>query len=175
MTDTDRLYFYSGSADRPPGEGVHERIRDVSAYAALAQVPDWRKRLSNFWVADFTLDGQSFRTVEHCFQAAKIGLVSPEKARSFALESGSALAKGDGNAARKQRKLVLLDGAQLAAWEARKHGVMQAAMKAKFSQHAELRAVLLATRPAELWHGTGRGQPPSRIYDLEQIRAELAG
>jgi ribA/ribD-fused uncharacterized protein len=175
MTETDRLYFYSGSADRPPGQGVHERIQDMSLYRELARTPGWRKMLSNFWEADFSLDGQTFRTVEHCFQAAKIALVSPEKARSFALESGSELARGDGNTARKQRKLVLLDGAQLAAWDRRKHGVMQAAMRAKFSQHAGLQAVLLATRPAELWHGTGRGQPPSRILDLEQIRAELAG
>jgi ribA/ribD-fused uncharacterized protein len=173
MTDSDRLYFYSGSADRPPGQGVHERIQDPSAYGELGRVRGWRKMLSNFWVADFSLDGQTFRTVEHCFQAAKIALVSPEKARAFALESGSVLAQGDGNAARQQRKLVLLDGAHLAAWEARKHGVMQAAMRAKFSQHAALRAVLLATRPAELWHGTGRGQPPARILDLERIRADL--
>jgi ribA/ribD-fused uncharacterized protein len=175
MSETDRLYFYSGSADRPPGQGVHERVLRVSDYDELARARGWRKMLSNFWEADFTVDGQTFRTVEHCFQAAKIALVSPEKARSFALESGSELARGDGNAARQQRKLVLLDGPQLAAWDARKHGVMQAAMRAKFSQHPALRAVLLATRPAELWHGTGRGQPPARILDLERIRAELAG
>jgi len=126
--------------------------------------------LSNFWPADFTLDGRTYRTVEHAFQAAKIALVDAALAERFALDSGTELALGDGVAARRQRKLVILDESRLRQWEAGKHLVMRAAMQAKFSQHEPLRAVLLATRPAELWHGTGRGQPPARIHDLESIR-----
>lgn len=171
MSEPDRLYFYSGSADRPPGEGVHERVADPSRYAALARTPHWRRRLSNFWVADFPLDGRTFRTVEHAFQAAKIALVDPALAATFALESQTELARGDGLAARKQRKLVLLSPAQLARWDAQKHAVMVAAMRAKFAAHADLRDTLRATGEAELWHGTGRGQAPTRIHDLEQARA----
>lgn len=171
----DRLYFYSGSADRPPGQGIHEQVADPARYQDLGRVPHWRRRLSNFWVADFLLAGRTYRTVEHCFQAAKIASADPRLAEAFSLESGSALAQGDGAAARRQRKLVVLDGAQLRAWEARKHEVMRAAMQAKFSQHADLRALLLLTGAAELWHGTGRGQPPQRILDLEQVRAALRG
>lgn len=174
MLDADRLYFYSGSADAPPGQGVHEAVREPADYAALGHTRNWRRMLSNFWVADFVLDGRTYRTVEHAFQAAKIALADPELARSFCLESGSALALGDGAAARKQRKLVLLDGAKLREWDARKHAVMQAAMLAKFSQHAALREVLLATQNAELWHGTGRGQPPQRIRELESVRQALS-
>lgn len=168
----DRLYFHSASADRAPGAGRHERAADPSAYAVLAGTPRWRTMLSNFWVAEFTCDGLSYRTVEHCFQAAKIALADPTLARSFALQSGSALARGDGVAARKHRKLVLLDAQQLARWERDKHVAMQAAMRAKFSQHPALRTVLLATGDAELWHGTGR-VPPQRVWDLEAIRNEL--
>jgi ribA/ribD-fused uncharacterized protein len=129
--------------------------------------------LSNFWPADFTLGKRTYRTVEHAFQAAKITLVDPVLAERFALESGTELARGDGAAARKHRKLVLLDDAQLRQWDASKHAVMRGAMHAKFSQHEPLRAVLLATLAAELWHGTGRGQPPARIHNLETIRDEL--
>jgi hypothetical protein len=50
---------------------------------------------------------------------------------------------------------------------------MRDAMGAKFSRHEALCAVLVATRPAQLWHGTGRGQPPARIHDLETIRDAL--
>lgn len=64
--------------------------------------------LSNFWVADFILNGSTYRTVEHAFQAAKIALVDPSLARAFTLESGSQLAQGDGAAARKERKMALL-------------------------------------------------------------------
>lgn len=169
-TSEDRLYFYSGSADLPPGQGVNEWAGDPSQYAALAGVRHWRRMLSNFWPADFTLDGRTYRSVEHAFQAAKIALVDPALAERFALESGTEMARADGAAARKHRKLVLLDAVQLTRWDEDKHAVMRAAMRAKFSQHEPLRRVLLATAPAELWHGTGRGQPPTRIHDLEAVR-----
>lgn len=169
----DRLYFFSGSADLPPGQGVHEQVADPARYTALAGVRHWRRMLSNFWPADFTLNKRTYRTVEHAFQAAKISLMDPVLAERFALESGTELAQGDGAAARKHRKLVLLDDTQLHEWDRCKHEVMRSAMRAKFSQHEPLRAVLLATLPADLWHGTGRGQPPTRIHDLETIRDEL--
>jgi ribA/ribD-fused uncharacterized protein len=172
-TIEDRLYFFSGSADLPPGRGVHERVADTVGYAALADVPHWRRMLSNFWPAEFTLGECTYRTVEHAFQAAKIALVDPVLAERFALESDTELARGDGAAARKQRKLVLLNDAQLRRWDECKNGVMSDAMRAKFSRHEPLRAVLLATRSAQLWHGTGRGQPPARIHALETIRAAL--
>lgn len=172
-TIEDRLYFFSGSADLPPGQGVHERVTDPACYAALAGVRQWRQMLSNFWPAEFTLGERTYRTVEHAFQAAKIGLVDPVLAERFALESGTELARGDGAAARKHRKLVLLDDVQLRRWDVRKNAVMRDAMCAKFSRHEALRVVLLATRPAQLWHGTGRGQPPARIHDLEAIRDAL--
>ncbi len=168
----DRLFFHSASADRPPGAGTHESVADPARYAALARTPNWRKMLSNFWVADLGWNGLTYRTVEHCFQAAKIALADPDLARQFALESQSVLSQGDGVAARKQRKLVLLDPQQLARWEREKHVVMQAAMRAKFTQHPSLMAVLQATGDAELWHGTGRGAKPQRIFDLEAVRSE---
>ena len=107
---TDRLFFHSASADRAPGAGRHESVADPAAYSALARIPNWRKMLSNFWVADFVWNGLGYRTVEHCFQAAKLAIVDPELARGFALESQSALSQGDGLAARKQRKLVAAAG-----------------------------------------------------------------
>jgi predicted NAD-dependent protein-ADP-ribosyltransferase YbiA (DUF1768 family) len=42
----------------------------------LAGVRHWRRMLSNFWPADFTLAERTYRTVEHAFQAAKIALAS---------------------------------------------------------------------------------------------------
>jgi ribA/ribD-fused uncharacterized protein len=172
-TVEDRLYFFSGSADMQPGQGVHERVADAACYSVLAGVRHWRRMLSNFWPAEFTLGVRTYRTVEHAFQAAKIALVDPTLAERFGLESGTELARGDGTAARKHRKLVLLDDAQLRQWDGRKNAVMREAMFAKFSRHESLGAVLLATGLAQLWHGTGRGQPPARIHDLEAIRDAL--
>lgn len=169
----DRLYFYSGSANLLPGKGVHEIVADLATYETLGRIPHWRRMLSNFWPADFTWEGRTYRTVEHAFQAAKIALADPALALAFTLESGSPIAQGDGAMARKQRKMVLLSDAQLRTWTTHKHAVMGAAMQAKFSQHEALRDVLLATREAELWHGVGRGQPPQRILELEGVRRAL--
>jgi predicted NAD-dependent protein-ADP-ribosyltransferase YbiA (DUF1768 family) len=68
---------------------------------------------------------------------------------------------------------VLLDDTHLREWDGRKQAVMRDAMHAKFSRHETLRTVLLATLPAYLWHGNGRGQQPIWILDLESIRDAL--
>lgn len=174
MSASDRLFFYSGSADRAPGQGVHEQVADPQVYETLRHMPDWRKMLSNFWVAEFRSDGVTYRTVEHAFQASKIALVDPTLARQFSIESGSTIGQGDGLVARKNRKLVLLSDEQLRRWDREKHAIMQSALRAKFGQHATLRTALLSTGTAQLWHGAGRGAKPERMWDLEAIRAELA-
>lgn len=168
----DRLHFFSKSADAPPGQGIHERA-DAGRYAALSGVRHWRRMLSNFWPADFRLGERTYRTVEHAFQAAKIALVEPMLAQRFALESETPLAQGDGAMARQHRKIALLDDEQLRRWDATKSAVMRDAMQAKFGQHPSLRTVLLATAPAELWHGFGRSSPPVRMHELEAVRAAL--
>jgi ribA/ribD-fused uncharacterized protein len=172
-TGGDRLYFFSNSADVAPGQGVHEQVADTGRYTVLSDIPHWRRMLSNFWPADFRLGERTYRTVEHAFQAAKIALVDPNLAEQFALESGAQMARADGVVARKHRKIALLGDPELRRWDETKHSVMCAAMLAKFSQHAALRAVLLATAPAELWHGFGRGQPPAHMHDLESVRDTL--
>jgi hypothetical protein len=52
---------------------------------------------------------------------------------------------------------------------------MLQALTAKFSQNHELRALLLATGGASLWHKAGRqAGPPVRQLILEEVRATLA-
>mgnify|MGYP002151222756 CR=1 FL=1 len=75
----------------------------------------------------------------------------PEGAPQIAIDAHGAgmhqrvIISSDGAAARKQRKMVMLDKAQLAAWDAQKHEVMRAAMRAKYQAHPGLRALLLGT------------------------------
>lgn len=169
---SDKLFFSSKSADKPPGKGggKNETVANPAAYALTGA---WRKVLSNFdTTCTFEFEGAHYRSVEHAFQAAKIRLVDPARARAFAVESGTELGLGDGLAARKQRKMVTLDDATLARWNAMRDDVMTRAQAAKFGQCAAAREVLLATQRAQLWHVV-RG-PAERFAGLERVRDRLA-
>lgn len=96
--------------------------------------------LSNFYDAAVTLDGLSYPTVEHAFQAAKTADPA-ERARVRAAGS-------PGVAKRLGRKVTLRGD-----WESVKVSIMEALVRAKFEAHAELREKLLATGERELIEG----------------------
>jgi N-glycosidase YbiA len=146
----DRLYYFSRSANKPPGQGVNEHVNDLSKYAELAEIPNWRQMLSNFWVAPFYIDSVRFNTVEHMLQGYKINLVNPQLGYQFSLNSGSSLSRGPGDDAQKNRKAAILSASQLQQWEQIKNQIIYTALYAKFSQHSYLKRVLLLTHDAEL-------------------------
>lgn len=177
----DRLYFMSRSKDVPPGLGVHEIIS--GDYSSLGRIPNWRQKLSNFWVSPFSFGGFQWNTVEHMFQAYKIQISNPELAYQFTLNSNSSLSRGTGLEAQKQRKCAILNPTQLHQWNLIKSDVMLGGLRGKFSTHSDLADILLVTGPgtervfdptipAELWHGASR-QAPTRQFLLEQVRTEL--
>ena len=169
-TMSDKLYFFSKSKDVPPGKGTNEIVADESLYNDLPK--DWRKMLSNFHVAPFKYDGYTWNTIEHVFQAKKIALVDPEKSLWFTLESDHEIGKGDGNVARKNRKLVVLNKSDLAKWATMRNTIMHEAAFEKYKQHKDLARVLLATNCAELWHIVMRSKP-ERFVHLEEIRSSI--
>ena len=63
----DRLYFYSKSADKKPGQGANEVVS--GDYTELAKIKDWRKVLSNFHYCPFVFEGKTYNTIEHVFQS----------------------------------------------------------------------------------------------------------
>jgi ribA/ribD-fused uncharacterized protein len=169
----DILSFYSGSPNRSPGLGPHERISSVSRYKELEQITNWRQKLSNFAVGPFNLDGKTWRTVEHYFQAQKLKLVSPELAETFTVESGTFLGtEGNGLYARNMRKAKILSKELLKVWDLQKDECMAKAWEAKFRQSKEMKEVLLATGEAELWH-SGPRTPLQRFVGLETLRTTL--
>jgi ribA/ribD-fused uncharacterized protein len=171
-TMNDRLYFYSKSKDTVPGKGVHETVKDVTAYENLSKIKDWRKILSNFHTFPFKYDGNMYNTIEHVFQGKKIELVDKEKALYFTLDSGNDIGKGDGEIARKNRKLVKLNAEQLKLWNTMKDKIMFEAALAKYSVCIEAQNVLKSTNSAQLWHVVPRSQPV-RFIHLEVIRNNL--
>jgi ribA/ribD-fused uncharacterized protein len=166
---TDTFFFYSKSRDALPGKGVNETVHDPSIYDGLAKIKDWRRVLSNFHQYPFKYEGHTYNTIEHVFQAKKIALADVSKAYKFTVESGDDIGQGDGEMARKHRKLVKLDTTQLKAWNSIKDVVMRSAAIAKYQECTEARRVLLETKDAQLWHIVPRSQPV-RFEHLEDIR-----
>ncbi len=129
---------------------------------------------SNFSRHSIWLKGKRWPTSEHYFQAQKFaGTEHEEKVRQ---------AKTPREAANlgRSRKLPLRRD-----WESVKDQVMLEAVRAKFTQHDDLREILLGTGEALLvehtendsyWADGGDGSGKNRLgHILMQVRAELRG
>jgi predicted NAD-dependent protein-ADP-ribosyltransferase YbiA (DUF1768 family) len=185
LYDNDTVFqFYSKSGDKPkPGKGSGERMgsESVTTYAELAQIPSWRKKLSNFWAEEFQLDGHKWLSVEHYYQASKFKRNNPDFYLQFSLDSGSELskdpllAKGAGSKSGKfkgkelRSKSITIDPDFFAG---RNKTDMEYAMKAKFEQNHDLGRLLKATKKAKLNHFS-RGSPPVVYEELMRVRKGL--
>jgi predicted NAD-dependent protein-ADP-ribosyltransferase YbiA (DUF1768 family) len=178
--------FYSKSITKLPGKGAGEIIsaNEMNEYTDLSRIPDWRKKLSNFWVEPFTLDGHNWSSVEHYYQGSKFKRNNPEFYLQFSLDSGSelsknsAMAKGAGGKTGKFLKVQIRPKNMMVDEDffgpgKRGEKEMEAAQYAKFSQHEELKYLLQSTKKAKLQHFS-RGSPPIVFYDLMRVRQKLA-
>ena len=177
--------FYSRSANVAPGKGAGEKMKagEQSKYAELSAIPNWRQRLSNFFVDAFEVDGHTWSSVEHYYQASKFKENNEEFYLTFALDMNPeselavnpALAKAAGGKSGKFKgKRVRPTDIKIDPnfFSGRHKEEMKRAQHAKFTQNEDLSVLLLATHDAKLQHFV-RASPPVVFTELMEIREEL--
>ena len=127
---------------------------------------------SNFSPHPVTLKGRTWLTSEHYFQAQKFADTEHEEAIHLAKSPMVAARMG------RTRKHPLRTD-----WEKVKETIMREVLRAKFTQHADLRSLLLSTGEAELvehtrndsyWGDGGDGTGKNRLgHLLMELRAQL--
>lgn len=127
---------------------------------------------SNFSAHPFTLGGKRWRTSEHYFQAQKFAGTEHEAAVRAARTPKEAATMG-----RDRSRPLRRD------WERVKDDVMRRAVRAKFTAHEDLKALLLSTGEAELieaaprdfyWGAGADGTGKNMLGKiLMEVRAEL--
>ena len=165
-------FYYKSSGIPKPGKGSGEKLgpEGPQEYVELAAIKDWRKKLSNLWEQEFTIDNKKWLTIEHYYQASKYKNNNPDYYATFSLDSGSELSK-DPKLAREtgSNKKISVDGD---FFNGRHETEMETAMKSKFSQNEDLKKLLKNTRRAKLQMYVRGSQPV--VYDsLMEIRRDL--
>ena len=178
--------FYSKSSGaRLPGRGAGEKIPDnkLVEFAVLSKIPEWRKKLSNFWVEPFDLDGHRWSSVEHFYQASKFKKNNHEFYLKFTLDKNPdselskdpVMAKAAGGKTGKYKGKIVRDKnikMDESFIENNRFSTMKRAMKAKFTQNKDLKELLKATKNAKLQHYI-RGSQPEVFMDLMEVRKEI--
>lgn len=154
--------------------GVDTTVYDLPAKGAIRfySVSDPYGEFSNFAPYEITLDGKTWPTSEHYFQANKFE--DPKEREAIRRANSPDLAARMG---RDRKKKLRRD------WDSRRVNVMREAVRAKFTQHGDLRALLLGTGDAKLvehtandsyWGDGGDGKGQNMLGQiLMQVRAEL--
>ena len=158
-------------AETPEEEEVPV-AQDTTPIEFYSKIPAYRE-FSNFFPSAFDLDGKRWPTVEHYFQAQKF-TANPEYQEEIRVAKTPEKAKSLGATREKPIR---------ADWDTLREDVMKKALRAKFTQNADLKAKLLSTgtrtlveaNPTDAYWGYGRTKKGKNRMGvlLQQLRDEL--
>ena len=157
--DRDVLQFYKGSADKYPGRGVGEHVNSRGDYLELSQITNWRRMFSDMWNEHVQVDGYTYGSHHHAFQAAKFWTAGEDEiAFNFTIESNSKLGLGTSLDAYRARKTKMLSGAQMEKWEKNKGAAKDKIYQRKYCPGSAALRALMATGSALLVSKPPRGK-----------------
>jgi predicted NAD-dependent protein-ADP-ribosyltransferase YbiA (DUF1768 family) len=181
--DADVVFtFHAHSVDKAPGKGVNETLSDSNFkdFALLVNIENWRKKLDDSWQQEhlLNLDNKKWKSVEHYVLGSQYKKGFPDVYLKFSLDSDSDISK-DLSLAKKAllKSGVKVNGEIMKAEKdsdseqnSEEHRKM--AVRAKFTQNADFRNLLLSTKFAILQHFVA-GAPPVLDEFLMKLRKEL--
>ena len=76
------------TTDALPGKAPGERIpaEKEGRFDKLSKVKNWRYHLSNYGIGEYVLDGKTWKTIEHYYQASKFKKNNPQFYNVFSLD-----------------------------------------------------------------------------------------
>lgn len=162
-----------------PGFGSGERIpmTDVFRFVPLANIVDWRNKLSDAYTgAPFSLTtNEQFCSVENAYQSRKYAFGYPDFSAMFMSNSNSPfsndphLAKLVGSKGPHELRPKHVKHIDKDFYGERCFKEKYEIIKAKFTQHPELKQLLISTHPAHLVEFV-RGKRPEVRHDLMRLR-----
>lgn len=166
--DDVKLFFYDKAKDDLPGRFNGEQLpkSKFHDYVELSKIKNWRKKLDNNWIQPFILDGKTWASVEHYYQASKFKNY-PELYNKFSIDENSELSKNPYRAKQFADKYIeLIDKNFNPKIE------LYTAQDAKFLQHDDLSYLLICTNMANLYQQR-RGIIPLQATNLMIIRKRI--
>jgi predicted NAD-dependent protein-ADP-ribosyltransferase YbiA (DUF1768 family) len=184
IDDSTVFMFHKTSAHEKPGKGSGETIKpeNISKYAELARIKDWRRLLADEATTPFKLDGKSWQTVEHYYQGSQFKKGFHDFYKLFSLDSDHEISKDVDKAIAAGSKTGMYKKTLMRPKTTKpdpdfftngRNNVERAtALLAKFQTNAEARRVLVLTHDAVLKQFV-RGTPAEPDELLMEVRSKV--
>ena len=164
---------------KPDGEKLPENR--VVEFLPLSKIPEWRKKLDDQWMgASLKIRHKTWSSITHYMEGAKYRVGHPDIYEQFSIESQNPTAK-DLKLAKSHKGIVFSEKegnrralrADVDYALGRDVEERDLALRAKFKDNADMRALLLSTKNALLLVKEKYGEPAEPDHLLMRIRKEL--